>query len=38
VLNDAGERAIQAEQGAMSGSLHLGRTIFRSGSTAGVRL
>jgi hypothetical protein len=30
-LDDAGDRAIQAEQGAMSGSLHLGRTIFRSG-------
>jgi hypothetical protein len=29
-LDDAGNRALQAEQGAMFGTLHLGRTIFRS--------
>jgi hypothetical protein len=37
-LDDAGDRAIRAERGAMSGSLHLGRTIFRSCWTGGDRL
>ena len=34
-LDEADDRALQAEQGAMSGAVHLSRTIFRSSSTGG---